>query len=205
MDNNELTDIELDALVILIRNMSAKEIQDRLERNKFSAKVRPYVEEFLPHKIEEERNAPITMYHRRKAPESKIFKAYELATLKKGWVDSPDKFKKGIKDKIIFITKLLIFLLWHDKKPRGVTKYIAITTVSLIGALWGFPLANLSRTGVMPPEIQRTLRIIGTCLLLSISLLSFAILAFVRYRKYKDTTKLSYEELSNFVNHMKNT
>ena len=107
----KLTEKELDILVIRIQHMSAKDLQNALKHHMFSTKENPYIEGYLQHKIEEERNAPTYMYHRRKAPEGKIFKAYEVPALKKGWVDSPIKFKKTIKDKIIDI-KNIFFAFW---------------------------------------------------------------------------------------------
>lgn len=110
MTDNKLNDNELDVLVIRTQNMSAADLQDALKRNIFSTKEVPYIEGYLQHKLEEERNAPVTMYHRRKAPEGKVFKAYEMPVLeKKGWVDSPDKFKEGIKSKI----KRIIKAIWN--------------------------------------------------------------------------------------------
>lgn len=98
--SEKLTEIELDTLVIRIRDMSAKDLQNALKRNMFSTKEQPYIEGYLQYKIKEERNAPTHMFHRRKAPDGKIFKTYEVPALeKKGWVDSPTKFKKDIRDK----------------------------------------------------------------------------------------------------------
>ncbi|MFH1994682.1 MAG: hypothetical protein ABIJ24_03175 [Nitrospinota bacterium] len=119
-----ITEIGLDAIAIRIMGMSAKEIQYCLDRNMFSARERPYFEEYLPHKIEEERNAPVTMYHRRKATDGKIFKAYEVSTLKKGWVDSPDKFSEGIISKIKRIIINPIWVFWC-KEYKWILGFIA--------------------------------------------------------------------------------
>jgi len=126
--SKNMNDIELDALVIRLQNKSAKDIQDDLKRNIFSAKEKPYIEGYLKHKIEEERNAPTHMYHRRKAPEGKTFKAYEVPALeKKGWVDSPSKIKKDVRDKFIDITKW-IYAFWCKEY-----KWILGVIITLIG------------------------------------------------------------------------
>ena len=110
--SKNMNDIKLDALAIRLQTSSIKEIKDNLLHNIYDIKEVPYIEGYLQLRIEEERNAPTYMYHRRKAPEGKIFKAYEVPELeKKGWVDSPAKFKKGIKDKIIDI-KNILFAFW---------------------------------------------------------------------------------------------
>lgn len=141
MDNNKLTDIELDILVILIKHMSAKEIQDRLERNMFSGKERPYVERFLPYKIEEERNAPVTMYHKRKSPKGKTFKACEVSVLeKKGWVKSPDKFSEGIISKIKRIITKPIWEFWF-KEWKWILGFI-VTLITLYIAYLKLTLSN---------------------------------------------------------------
>ena len=136
--SEKLTEIELDTLVIRIRDMSAKDLQNDLKRNMFSTKEQPYVEEYLQYKIEEERNAPTHMFHRRKALDGKIFKAYEVTALeKKGWVDSPKKFKKEIRDKFTdFKTVLFSFWLKEWKWILGfivtlITLYIAYLKLTL--------------------------------------------------------------------------
>jgi len=129
MTNNKLNDKELDILVIRVQHMSATDLQDALKRNIFNTKEVPYIEGYLQHKIEEERNAPVTMYHRRKAPDGKIFKAFEVPALKKGWVDSPDKFKESINEKIcILIKSSLPFLKKH-------WQFIVRSLVILIAAI----------------------------------------------------------------------
>jgi hypothetical protein len=125
MTDNKLNDNELDVLVIRLQHMNAKEIQYCLDRNMFSAKERPYIEGYLPRKIEEERNTPVILYHRRKAPEGKIFKTYEVRALEmKGWVDSPSKIKKDARDKIIDIMKW-IYAFWC-KEYKWILGFIVI-------------------------------------------------------------------------------
>jgi len=103
----------LDALVIRIRNTTSRKLKEELLRNAFSTQEIPYVEAWIKRLEEEERIAPVTLYHRRKAPDGKIFKAFEVPTLeKKGWLDSPDKFKKGIISKIRNLIKRIIKSLW---------------------------------------------------------------------------------------------
>jgi len=108
----KMNEIDIDALAIRLQNTSAKEIKENLLHNRYDIKEVPYIEGYLKIKIEEEKNAPTYMYHRRKAPEGKIFKVYEVPALeKKGWVDSPAKFKEGIKDKFIKFNSIL-FDFW---------------------------------------------------------------------------------------------
>ncbi|OGP41521.1 MAG: hypothetical protein A2022_10170 [Deltaproteobacteria bacterium GWF2_42_12] len=123
-----MNDIELDALTIRLVNSSSKEIKDNLLHGRYKSEEIPYVEGYLPHKIEEERNAPVTLYHRRKAPEGKIFKAYEVSTLKKSWVDSPSKIKKDIRDKLGNVMKT-IFAFWC-KEYKWILGFI-LTTIAL--------------------------------------------------------------------------
>ncbi len=105
-------------------------------------------------------------------------------------------------NKFTSFLKLLTFLLWHDKKCRPSFKYILLTTIGLICALWSFPLDNLYMTGVMPPEEQRIIREIGTYLVSFTGLVLLMILVFKRYQKYKQSHKLTDEELNNFLNYM---
>ena len=140
MTDNKLNNTELDILVIRTQHLSSAELQDALKRSVFSIKEVPYIEGYIPHKIEEERNAPVTLYHHSKAPDGKIFKTYEIPLLeKKGWVDTPNKFRKSI-----IITKAKSLLLkyaqpaqnkitkntdyWY-KKPVGI---VIISVLSII-------------------------------------------------------------------------
>jgi hypothetical protein len=107
-----MNDLELDALTLRLTNSNSKEIKDNLLHGRYKSEEVPYITGYLPYKIEEERNASVTMFHRRKAPEGKIFKAYEVSTLKKGWVDSPDKFSEGIISKIKRIIIKPIWVFW---------------------------------------------------------------------------------------------
>ena len=103
---NELTDLELDALVIRVGNSSAKQLQRDLYNNVFNERQKPYIEAFVVHKIKEERNEPIKLYHRRKASDGETFKAHEtFALMRDGWVDSPSKFEKDTRDKIADVSK----------------------------------------------------------------------------------------------------
>jgi hypothetical protein len=114
-DNN----INLDALIIRIGNSTSTQLKADLLRNAFSAQQMPYVEAWIKQLEEKERNAPVTLYHRRKAPSGKIFKAYELPLLeKKGWVDSPTKFKENIFIRIIGICKKLILKNTHPAQNK---------------------------------------------------------------------------------------
>ncbi len=105
-----MNDIELDALIIRLQSASIKEIQNNLLRNIYNSKEVPYIEGYLKYRIEEERNKPVKMYHRRKAIEGKTFKTYEVPVLeKKGWVDSPVKFQESIGDRVEKVSTVL----WH--------------------------------------------------------------------------------------------
>lgn len=109
------------------------------------------------------------------------------------------KLINNIKSKI----RLVLFLLWHDNPPRGATKWIALSTASLIGTLWGFPLENMTETKEMLEQKQYIIQIIGTYLLLAIGVALLIILLFTRYKKYKDkSNKLTEEEINNFFHHM---
>ena len=125
-----MNDLELDALTIRLVNSSSKEIKDNLLHGRYKSEEVPYIEGYLPYKIEEERNIPVTMYHRRKAPEGTTFKAYEVPAIeKKGWVDSPVKFKKGIREcsqRIVKIFSQFWLLHW---------KFIIVALIALISAI----------------------------------------------------------------------
>jgi hypothetical protein len=109
---DKLTDIELHTLTTRVMNTSVKELQRDLHNNAFSEKERPYIERYLAQTIQEERNVPIKLYHRRKAPNGKMFKAYEVPVLEsKGWVDSPSKIKKDARDKCIDVLNS-IYTFW---------------------------------------------------------------------------------------------
>ena len=107
------------------------------------------------------------------------------------------KLINRIKSKIIIV----LFLLWHDNSPKGATKWIILTTFSLIGMLWGFPLENMTETKVMLPQRQYTIRITGTYLLLIIGVAFLIILLRSRYKKYSQPHKLTNDELDNFIHH----
>lgn len=110
MEDNK---INLDVLVIRIGNSTSNQLKADLLRNAFTSDQIPYVEAWIKKLEEDERNAPVTMYHRRKAPNGKVFKAYELPALeKKGWVDSQEKFKEGIISKIKKLIKVVIKSVW---------------------------------------------------------------------------------------------
>jgi hypothetical protein len=105
--------IDLDAFVIRFGNASIEEIKAVLQYHKPEDWETSYLEAWLHHKEEEAKNKPILLYHCRKAPEGKLFKAYEVPALeKKGWVDSPDKFREGIICKIRNLIKRIIKSLW---------------------------------------------------------------------------------------------
>lgn len=107
----KFTDSELDILFFRTKNCSAKELRRDLNNNAFSERERPYIEGFIRHKIKEERNTPIKLYHRRKAPTGRIFKAYEKRELElNGWVVSPLFYREDFRDKLnYFKYKLVVF------------------------------------------------------------------------------------------------
>jgi hypothetical protein len=107
-----MNDLKLDALIILLHASSSEDIKDNLLHGRYNSEEEPYAKEYLPLKIEEERNKPIKMYHRSKSPDGKIFKAYEVPSLKKSWVNSPTKFKESIINKIIRIIIKPIWIFW---------------------------------------------------------------------------------------------
>lgn len=114
---DKLTDSELDILIVRTRKSSAKELQRDLVNNAFSERERPYIEGYIPIKIKEERNTPIKLYHRRKAPTGRNFKAYEEPELKlNGWVDDPWLFEKDFRDKLIDFKNILVVFWCKEYK-----------------------------------------------------------------------------------------
>lgn len=121
----ENSDINLDALVIRISNSTSKRLKDDLLSNVFSTQEIPYIEAMIKKLEEDEKNALITLYHRRKAPTGKTFKTYELPMLKRGWVDSPSKFNEGHLNKIKRVIIKPIWKFWR-KEYKWLLGYIAI-------------------------------------------------------------------------------
>lgn len=97
----EPDNLKLDALVIRLRGANSEQLTRDLRLHGFYDWQIPYVEAWIERLKEEERNAPIVLYHRRKSPTGKTFKAYEAPDLeKKGWVDSPEKFRETLWQKL---------------------------------------------------------------------------------------------------------
>src|SRR4030066_401643 len=83
--------------------------------------------------------------------------------------------------------EFLIFLLWHDNKVQPLTKYLSVTILSLIGTIWAYPLDNFSPQGFLPHLYKFQLRLWLSTMSLLLTLLTFAILASIRFKKYKNT------------------
>jgi len=105
------------------------------------------------------------------------------------------RFITRIKAKV----QLVLFLLWHDKEPRGATKWIILSFLSLVGTLWGFPLENMTETKMMLPQTQYSIRLAGTGLLIILGLTCLTTLLRFRNRKYMNPPNLTDEELNIFL------
>lgn len=202
-----MNNTDLDILAIRFGNSSIESLRKDLKSGYLEAWQVPIVEELLRHKEEEAKNKPVKMYHYRKSPEGNIFKTYEVPDLRnKGWVDSPNKFKKNIKLRIInkfkSIRKLAIFLLWHDKLSKKITSYLIPTTIAIVWAIWQFDFGHFLKTGKLENEFQFEIKTILTKLIILAVVSAFIFLAINRYKKYNKVDDLNSEELSYFLHHM---
>lgn len=68
--------------------------------------------------------------------------------------------------------------------------------------IWQFPFQNLSWTGILESETQIKIRMILTGATIVFVILSLTYILHGRYRKYKQTHKLTDEELENVLKHM---
>lgn len=130
---NEINKTDIDVLAIRFGNASIEQLRNDLQYGNLEAWQVTLVEELLRYKEEEAKNKPTLLYHRRKAPEGKTFKAYEVPAFeKKGWVDSTAKFKKNIRDKLYILIKSS--LQFFKKHWKFITKLIAAILAVLIPA-----------------------------------------------------------------------
>lgn len=113
-----------------------KEVRENLRYGRYKSWKIPYVEDWIKEK-EEKLNAPTCMYHEIKAPKGQHFKAHEVTSLeKKGWVDTPAKFRKGIRARARRPIKYLSqFWLLHWK---FIISFTTTTILTIIGIylLW---------------------------------------------------------------------
>ena len=117
--------LELDTLIIRYRSSSIQELKKCLESGLLESWKIPYIEELIEQKENEAINAPTFMYHRSKAPKGQVFKAHEALTLeRKGWVDSPAKFREGFFEKIYRLVIGPLFKFWC-KEYKWILGFIA--------------------------------------------------------------------------------
>jgi len=146
---NKLTNLELDALIIRIRDKSVKQLNIDLHNNLFSEKQIPYVEGYIQEKIKEERKAAINLQRTGKAQDVKIHDTWVYHALcdakivkspvaqklyKEGWTDSPAKVFNGYRGKwyklIILYRK---FKSWAIKNPNASIPLIVMAFIGIIG------------------------------------------------------------------------
>jgi hypothetical protein len=103
---------------------------------------------------------------------------------------------------IMSCIRFLWFLLLHEKKYKSILSKSWKVAIFLFFALLGLDLLKITPTGAMHPEKQWGIRIIGLLLIFVLWLLSFSILTFKYFKKYKNPDKLTDKELDNFLEHM---
>ena len=179
---------ELDAL-------GRDKIKFKVEQRTFRKKELTLVKEWFC--AQPFRDFKTCVYHPLK-PGKVVMFSEAIDLYQKGWVDGPHKFPHGIRRlwyRFISCSKLQAFLLWHDRESKPTTKWITISLFSLIGTLWTFPLGNFSSTGTIQPEMQRTIRVIGTLLLVCIALTTLLMFSYKRYKKYRNLPNIDNKDL----------
>lgn len=96
-----------------------------------------------------------------------------------------------IRPPIIRFLVVLKFLLFHEKKYGAILIAITAPAIGLWGYLLAFDLPKITLTGTMPNETQWEIRKLGTILIFAMWFLSFLVLTFRFYRKYKSKGGIS--------------